>query len=119
MGRGILKNLLALVVALVVTAGVIVVCNAATKASPDAAAEISRQARQEAVQVQELAAPAHPQEPVPFLEAAAGFVLVLAACAAGALLLLRTLRRGHGPKPGRGYQPRRDMAHGARPVRRV
>ena len=116
MGRGILKNLLALVVALVVTAGVIVVCSAATKASPDAAAEISRQARQ---QVQELAAPAHPQEPVPFLEAAAGFVLVLAACAAGALLLLRTLRRGHGPKPGRGYQPRRDMAHGARPVRRV
>lgn len=88
MGRGILKNLLALVVALVVTAGVIVVCSAATKASPDAAAEISRQARQEAVQVQELAAPAHPQEPVPFLEAAAGFVLVLAACAAGALLLL-------------------------------
>lgn len=119
MGRGILKNLLAVIVALAVTVGVIVVFSAATKIAPDAAAEYSREVRQEEVQVQELAAPAHAQEPFSFLEAAGGFLLIICVSAGGAVLLLRRLQKSQGARGGRGYQPRRDMAHEVRRVRRV
>ncbi len=120
MGRGLLKNLLAIAAALVVTLGVVTVLSAATKASPDAAQRYSQEVRREETQVSELSAPAHTQDPVSFLEAAGGFVLIIGVSAAGALLLLRAMQKGRVHHTGRGYQPRRDMAHGSqRRMRRV
>lgn len=116
MRRGILRNLLAVIVALVVTAGVVMVLSAATQASPDAAAEYSRQVRQEETQVEALSAPAHAHDSVSFLEAAGGFLLIIVLSGAGALLLLRMIQKGHVVHKAQSYHPRSDMAHIVRRV---
>lgn len=120
MGRSLLKNFLAVAVALVVTLGAVTVLSAATKASPDAAKQYSYEVRREETQVAELSAPAHTQDPVSLWEAAGGFVLILGVSAGGAVFLLRAMQKGRVRHTGRGYQPRRDMAHGSqRKARRV
>lgn len=109
-GSRLLKNLLAVAAALVFTALAVTVLSAATKTTPDAAEQYSRQVRQVEVQVEEFSAPAHTHEETSFLEAAGGFVLILGVSAAGAMLLLRAMQKGRMGHTGQGYQPRRDMA---------
>ncbi len=110
-GRRLLKNLLAITLALVFTAGAVTVLSAATKAAPDAAEQYSRQVRQDEAQVEEFSAPVHTHEPVSFLEAVGGFLLILGISAAGAVFLLRAMQKGRNLHTGQGYQPRRDIAH--------
>lgn len=116
MRRGILRNLLAFVVALVVTVGVVTVLSAATQIGPDAAAQYSREVRREETRVEALSAPVHTHESVSFLEAAGGFLLIIVISGGGSMLLLRSMRRGRAVHTGQAYKPRNDMAHFVRKV---
>lgn len=114
--KGFLKNLVALALTLVLTLGVVLILSAATKISPDAAAEYSRQVREGEAQVEEFSAPAHTHDQVSFLEAAGGFLLIIGVSAGAAVLLLRLMRKGWLTHTGQAYKPRNDMSYVVRRV---
>ena len=116
MGGGFFRNLLAFLVALVLTLGTVMVLSAATQKKADAADRYSQQVRQEETQVEELSAPVQSRRPASFLEAAGGFLLIIAVSGAGAMLLLRIVRKGRASHKGQAYRPKKDMAHIVRRV---
>lgn len=116
MRGGFVRNLLAFLVALVLTAGTVMVLSAATQEKADTAAQYSQQVRQGETQVEELSAPVQPYQAVSLLEAAGGFLLIIAISGAGAMLLLRAIRKGRSSHRGQAYHPKKDMAHIVRRV---
>lgn len=116
MRGGFVRNLLAFLVALVLTVGTVMVLSAATQEKADTAAQYSQQVRQGETQVEELSAPVQPYQAVSLLEAAGGFLLIIAISGAGAMLLLRAIRKGRSSHRGQAYRPKKDMAHIVRRV---